>query len=96
VSDAVMADLEMLGDGAYSPLTGFMTRDDYQSVVEHARLAGGTTWTPPITLPLTTDEARRLSAGDVVALRDERDEFRGTITVRDVYTRDARVEAREV
>jgi sulfate adenylyltransferase len=69
-----------------------MTRDDYQSVVEHARLGGGTTWTMPITLPLTTDEARRLSAGDVVALRDERDEFRGTITVRDVYTRDARVE----
>ncbi len=96
VSDAVMADLEMLGDGAYSPLTGFMTRDDYQSVVEHARLAGGTTWTLPITLPLTADEARRLSAGDVVALRDERDEFRGAITVRDVYTRDASVEAREV
>jgi sulfate adenylyltransferase len=96
VSDAIMADLEMLGDGAYSPLTGFMTRDDYQSVVEHARLAGGTTWTLPITLPLTADEAGRLSAGDVVALRDEHDEFRGTITVRDVYTRDARVEAREV
>ena len=96
VSDAVVADLEMLADGAYSPLTGFMTSDDYRSVVEHARLAAGTPWTLPITLPLTSDQARGLSGGDVVALRDERDELRGTITVRDVFSRDARVEAREV
>jgi sulfate adenylyltransferase len=96
VSDAVVADLEMVADGAYSPLTGFMTRDDYQSVVEHARLAAGTPWTLPITLPVRADDARGLSAGDVVALRDQRNELRGTITVRDVYSRDARVEAREV
>ncbi|HEX4755820.1 MAG TPA: sulfate adenylyltransferase [Candidatus Dormibacteraeota bacterium] len=96
VSDAVVADLEMLADGAYSPLTGFMTSDDYHSVVEHSRLASGTPWTLPITLPVRADQARGLSAGDVVALRDERGEFRGTIAVRDVYSRDARVEAREV
>ncbi|HEX4579985.1 MAG TPA: sulfate adenylyltransferase [Candidatus Dormibacteraeota bacterium] len=96
VSDAVVADLAMLGNGAYSPLTGFMSQDDYSSVVEGARLAGGTAWTLPITLPLSTDQAHGLSAGDVVALRDDRDAFVGTITVRDVFTRDARVEAREV
>jgi sulfate adenylyltransferase len=94
VFDAVVADLEMLADGAYSPLTGFMGRNDYQSVVEQAQLAAGTPWTLPITLPVRADDARGLSAGDVVALRDQRDGLRCTITVRDVYTRDARAEAR--
>jgi sulfate adenylyltransferase len=96
LSDGAVADLQMIGDGAYSPLIGFMTQGDYESVVHHAQLARGTAWTLPITLAVTADEARGLAEGDVVALRDQRDEFRGTITVRDVFARDPRVEAREV
>src|SRR5438067_859335 len=42
------ADLELLANGAYSPLQGFMTGADYHSVVSHARLAGGDPWTLPI------------------------------------------------
>lgn len=96
VSDAVIADLEMLGNGAYSPLTGFMTQAEYEPVVHRAELADGTCWTLPITLPVSLAEARGLAADDVVALRDQGGRFRGTLTVRDVFARDLRAEAREV
>src|SRR5437016_1926747 len=91
-----LADLELLATGAYSPLDGFMTRADYAGVVEHAKLASGTVWTLPITLPVPADEAAHLAEGDELALRDETGALRGTLKVRDVFERDLEREAGEV
>lgn len=55
LTDDEYMDLEMLGTGAYSPLEGFMTRDDFDSVVERARLEDGTPWSLPVVLS-TDDE----------------------------------------
>lgn len=93
LSTAAIADLDLLGSGAYSPLTGFLTQRDYDAVVEHAALADGTPWTLPITLPIEPTLAGSLSAGDEIALRDEAGRLRGTITVAEVYQRDAGREA---
>ena len=96
LSPAASADLELIGCGAYSPLTGFLGRSDYDSVVEHAALADGTPWTLPITLPVDPVLARSLRPGDSLALRDETGAPRGTILVDDVFQRDLDREAAEV
>lgn len=93
LSTGAVSDLDLLGTGAFSPLTGFLTERDYQAVVEHAALADGSPWTLPITLPIESTLARSLSAGDEIALRDEAGSLRGAITVADVYRRDPAREA---
>ncbi len=57
-----LADLQCLAYGAFSPLDGFLGRDDYESVLERMRLADGTVWTIPITLPVSRDVATGLDA----------------------------------
>jgi sulfate adenylyltransferase len=71
-----LSDLDMLASGALSPLEGFMTRADYESVVAHMRLADGLPWALPACLAV--DEA---PIGDRVALADE---FGGSLAVLDV------------
>ena len=63
-----LADLEMLASGAFSPLTGFMTEDDYLRSRDAMRLASGIPWSIPITLGLEEGEARALSSGQDIAL----------------------------
>ena len=60
-------DVENIADGIFSPLEGFLARDDFESVVKGGRLAGGTAWTIPIVLDVDAQTASRIrDAGDVV------------------------------
>ena len=58
-----LCDLELLAIGACSPLTGFMTRHDYEPVCAHMRLADGTFWPMPMTLDVGEDVASKLTRG---------------------------------
>ena len=80
-----LSDLDMLASGALSPLTGFMGRDDYESVLEHMRLANGLPWALPVCLAV--DEAPR---GDRVALGDH-----AVLEVEEVYEYDKEREAQQ-
>lgn len=91
-----LADLEMLAVGAMSPLTGFMTRADYERVVSEMRLADGTVWSIPVTLPVTTEQAAGIRAGQEVALVEEGGHTLAVMTVQEQFTYDKRREAREV
>jgi sulfate adenylyltransferase len=95
ISSTAAADAALLGSGAYSPLSGFQSRSDYESVVEHAQLGDGTPWTLPITLP-TGDDGKNVHEGAVVALRDESNHLIGVLTVDEVFDRDLEKEATEV
>jgi sulfate adenylyltransferase len=95
ISSTAAADVALLGSGAYSPLSGFQRRADYDSVVEHAQLSDGTPWTLPITLP-AGDGGRGLHEGAVVALHDDGNRLIGVLTVDEVYERDLEREASEV
>jgi sulfate adenylyltransferase len=96
LSVAEAADLELIADGAYSPISGFLTRPDYEAVVDRAALADGTPWTLPITLTLTAEQSKAVREGGEVALRDEAGSLRGVLTVEEVFTRDVEREATEV
>ena len=63
-------DLELLLNGAFSPLTGFMGRADHDSVCERMRLADGTLWPIPILLDVPQELAEKLKKGGALALRD--------------------------
>ncbi|MGH9846352.1 MAG: sulfate adenylyltransferase, partial [Blastocatellia bacterium] len=63
-----VADLELIANGAFSPLEGFLGEADYVSVRDHRRLAGGLVWTIPVTLSTTKDERKKLKIGEDVAL----------------------------
>src|SRR3990170_7185448 len=68
LSPRTLSDLELLTVGGFSPLAGFLTRRQYDSVVEEMRLPDGTVWSMPVTLAVSTDEASALREGSQVAL----------------------------
>lgn len=96
VGSRQLADLEMLANGAYSPLTGFMGQADYLSVVNDMHLSNGLPWTIPITLPVQTEQAANLKVGAEVALVNAQDELQAVLTVQEIYSYDKQLEARKV
>jgi sulfate adenylyltransferase len=96
VGSRQLADLEMLANGAYSPLGGFMTRDDYESVVNTMHLSDGLPWSIPITLAVTTDQAQAIAVGAQVALVDEQGVLQAVMTVNEKFGYDKQLEAHKV
>ena len=91
-----LSDLELIGNGAFSPLTGFLGQDDYRSVVDEMHLANGTVWSIPITLAVTREVADGLPAQGEVALRDDAGRIVGILELAEKYEYDARHEAQQV
>jgi len=91
LSERQLCDLELLLNGGFSPLEGFMTEQDYNGVVKENRLASGALFSMPITLDVdqpTIDELS-LKAGARITLRDFRDDRNlAILTVEDVYQPD--------
>ncbi len=90
------ADLEMFAVGAYSPLRGFMTQQDYLSVVNTMHLSNGLPWSIPITLAVTTEQAATVQEGSDVALVNAEDEIQAVLTVQEKFGYDKSLEARQV
>jgi sulfate adenylyltransferase len=91
-----LSDLQMIASGVFSPLEGFMLREDYESVVEDMRLSNGLAWSMPITLSLEEDIARSLREDSLVALVNGGGEPVATMILRERYSYDKEREAREV
>ena len=90
-------DLELILNGGFSPLTGFLNQKDYNSVVHDLRLSDGTLWPMPINLDVSEKVASPLKPNDRIVLRDPRDdEPLAIITIEDIYKPDKEVEAKEV
>ena len=91
-----ICDLELLMNGGFNPLKGFLNRADYEGVVEKMRLANGSLWPIPITLDVTETFAEALEEGQTIALRDQEGVILATLTVDDVYRPDKAREAEMV
>lgn len=99
MSSRETSDVLMLGIGAFTPLDGFMKKDDYTGSVFDMKLADGTMWPMPVTLSVTKEvkDAVDLKEGMEVALYDEASgELYATMKVEDIYTYDKEAECREV
>jgi sulfate adenylyltransferase len=96
IGSVALSDLELIGNGAFSPLTGFMGEADYRSVVDNMRLANGLPWSIPITLAVTSDEADELDIGSQVALHDDTGRVVGILDLAEKFTYDPQHEAQQV
>jgi sulfate adenylyltransferase len=92
-----MCDLELLITGGFSPLRGFMTRKDYESVCHGMKLGNGLIWPMPITLDVTEQFAKSLTPGSSkIALRDPEGVMLAVLHVDEVWQPDKKDEAKSV
>jgi sulfate adenylyltransferase len=99
LSTVSVSDVELIANGAYSPLAGFMSRADYESVVDSMRLSSGIVWPIPITLPVEPEFAQALNEGDEIALYQPTSTgpyLLATMEVQEKYAYDKRLEAQQV
>ena len=91
-----ISDLELIAIGAVSPLTGFMGKADYESVVQKMRLANGLPWSIPVTLAVTSEQAASLTPGSQAVLTDEKGTLLAVLTVSETFSYDKQIEAQNV
>ena len=91
-----LSDLQMISTGVFSPLEGFMLREEYESVVEDMRLKDGLAWSLPVTVSVDEGQARELSENSEIALLDGTGEPVATMVLRELYGYDKEREARMV
>jgi sulfate adenylyltransferase len=91
-----LCDLELVCNGGFSPLSGFLGKADYESVCNSMRLANGTLWPIPVTLDVTKEFADKVSRGSQIALRDAEGVMLAVLHVEDVWEADCKSEAERV
>ncbi|MDQ3884037.1 MAG: sulfate adenylyltransferase [Thermoproteota archaeon] len=88
VSNELRNDIENIADGIFSPLEGFVSRQDFESIVNTGRLKNGLAWTVPITLDSDDLKARKMKdAGQVALATDDNEKF-AILNVEEIYSFD--------
>lgn len=93
LTERQLCDLELILNGAFSPLAGFMGRADHESVLSEMRLASGLLWPIPVTLDVDAAFAERLKIGQTLALRDREGVLIAALAVEERWRPDKRAEA---
>lgn len=91
-----ICDLELLMNGGFHPLKGFMGQADYEGVVENMRLADGTLFPIPITLDVSEAFAEKVAPGQDIALRDQEGVILAILSISDKWSPDKANEAEKV
>jgi len=96
LDERAASDVVMIAIGAFSPLTGFMVKADYDRTVKEMRLENGLPWSIPITLSVTESVAEPLVVGSLIRLDNPQGEFMAVLELREKYTYDKIHEATNV
>jgi sulfate adenylyltransferase len=91
-----LSDLELLMNGGFSPLRGFLTRSDYESVIDRMRLSDGTLWPIPVCLDVSGAEAARFKPGQTASLCDREGFMLAVIHIEDIWSVDKTRESEQV
>ncbi|MGC1256072.1 MAG: bifunctional sulfate adenylyltransferase/adenylylsulfate kinase [Candidatus Acidiferrales bacterium] len=91
-----LCDLELLMNGGFSPLQGFMGQADYESVCSSMRLKNGLLWTMPVVLDLPAEFAKKLKSGTSIALRDPEGVMLAVLHVEETWEPNRQSEAENV
>ena len=85
LTDRQLCDIELILNGGFSPLDGFMNQDDYNSVCEKNRLKNNLLWPIPITLDISNSFADKLDTNEKIVLRDKEGFAIALLTVSDLW-----------
>jgi sulfate adenylyltransferase len=96
VSDDLANDVENISDGIFSPLEGFLLREDFEGVVKNGRLANDLPWTVPIVLDVDRDTAEKMKQAGQVALKTESGAPFALLDVEETFTFDKQATAQAV
>jgi sulfate adenylyltransferase len=91
-----LSDLTCIATGVFTPLTGFVAHDDYESILDRMRLTNGVVWSIPITLAVPADAAGSIGKAAAIALEDRSGRIMATMEVTDCFSYDKRREAEAV
>ena len=91
-----LCDVELLMNGGFTPLEGFMDRESYVHVLESMRLPDGELWPVPVTLDIGREPAEKIGPGSRVALRDQEGLILAVLDVSATWVPDKRAEAQLV
>ena len=80
-------DIENIADGTFSPLEGFMSQEDFESVIESGHLKNGLAWTIPIVLDVDEKTAAEIKDSGEAVLKNNGDYF-AVLNVDEVYSFD--------
>lgn len=96
LTERQLCDLEMIFNGGFAPLKGFLGEEDYHSVVSEMRLSDGSLWPMPIMFDLSTDLAGQIEENDRLMLRDREHTVLAIMTVKEKWQPNKELEAERV
>lgn len=96
LTDRQLCDIELILNGGFSPLDGFMNQDDYNSVCEKNRLKNNLLWPIPITLDISNSFADKLDTNEKIVLRDKEGFAIALLTVSDLWHPEKHKEAHHI
>ncbi len=95
LSERQLCDLELILNGAFSPLEGFLGQGDYETVLRDMRLKSGLIWSIPINLDVSKAFSETIKVGESIALRDQEGVLIATLQIQDIWTPGPRTRPRK-
>ena len=93
INDRQLCDIELIFNGAFDPLVGFLDKKNFDSVLKDMRLENGMLWPIPITLDVTDEFVSKISGSEKIVLRDKEGFALAILTIEDIWKPDLELEA---